>query len=91
MISEVDMPEQALKIKCPHCGKVRSINPAVFGGVKGPPSAALEKAYQQKRASVVEGRSTGSWVNLKCPSCGNPYQFNPKTNRVRLKPSRSSS
>jgi predicted RNA-binding Zn-ribbon protein involved in translation (DUF1610 family) len=85
------MPEQALKIKCPHCGKVRSINPAVFTGVKGLPSPALEKAYQQKRAAVVEGgRQTGGWVNLKCPSCGNPYQFNPKTSRVRLKPSRTS-
>ena len=68
------MPEQAIKITCPHCGKVRSINPAVFGAVKGPPSAALEKAYQKKRESVVEsGKQAGSWINLKCPNCGKPY------------------
>jgi hypothetical protein len=48
------MPEQAIKITCPHCGKVRTINPAVFGVSKGPPSAALEKAYQKKRESMVE-------------------------------------
>ncbi len=42
------MPEQAIKISCPHCGKVRTINPGVFGISKGPPSPALEKAYQKK-------------------------------------------
>ena len=85
------MPEQAIKITCPHCGKVRSINPAVFGAVKGPPSAALEKAYQKKRKSMVEsGKQAGSWINLKCPSCGKPYQYNSKTHKARLKPSRAS-
>lgn len=85
------MPEQAIKITCPHCGKVRSINPAVFGAVKGPPSAALEKAYQKKRESMVEsGKQAGSWINLKCPSCGKPYQYNSKTHKARLKPSRAS-
>ncbi len=84
------MPEQAIKITCPHCGKVRSINPGVFGEIKGPPSAALEKAYQKKRSSMVEpGKGTGSWVNLKCPSCGKPYQYNPKTRHARLKPNRA--
>lgn len=85
------MPEQAIKITCPHCGKVRSINPAVFGAVKGPPSAVLEKAYQKKRSTLVEpGRQSSSWVNLKCPNCGKPYQYNTKTHRARLKPSRTS-
>jgi predicted RNA-binding Zn-ribbon protein involved in translation (DUF1610 family) len=84
------MPEQAIKITCPHCGNIRSINPAVFGTIKGPPSPALEKAYQKKRSTMVgTGKSSGSWVNLKCPSCGTPYQFNPKTHKARLKPSRA--
>lgn len=81
------MPEQAIKITCPHCGKVRSINPAVLGTSKGPPSVALEKAYQKKRSSVVEsGKQAGSWINLRCPSCGEPYQYNPKTRHARVKP-----
>jgi len=87
MIMEVRMPEQAIKITCPHCGKVRSINPAVLGVSKGPPSQALEKAYQKKRASVVgSGQQPGSWINLRCPSCGKPYQYNSKTHRARIKP-----
>ena len=82
------MPEQAIKITCPHCGKVRTINPAVFGVSKGPPSAALDKAYQKKRETMVEpGKQSGSWMNLKCPSCGKPYQYNSKTHKARLKPS----
>ena len=81
------MPEQAVKITCPHCGKVRTVNPAVFGTSKGPPSAALEKAYQQKRETVVEGgKQGGSWINMKCPSCGKPYQYNAKTHKARIKP-----
>jgi predicted RNA-binding Zn-ribbon protein involved in translation (DUF1610 family) len=80
------MPEQAIKISCPHCGKVRTINPGVFGISKGPPSPALEKAYQKKRESMVSsGSKTASWVNLKCPNCGKPYQYNPKTHKARLK------
>ena len=82
------MPEQAIKIICPHCGKVRTINKAVFGVSKGPPSAALDKAYQKKRESLGDsGKQTGSWVNLKCPSCGKAYQYNSKTNKTRIKPS----
>jgi predicted RNA-binding Zn-ribbon protein involved in translation (DUF1610 family) len=88
---EVRMPEQAIKITCPHCGRVRTINPAVFGKVKGPPSPALEKAYQKKLSTVVEsGKLSGTWVNLKCPSCGMPYQYNQKTHKSRSKPSRAS-
>jgi predicted RNA-binding Zn-ribbon protein involved in translation (DUF1610 family) len=84
------MPEQAVKITCPHCGNVRSINPAVFGDLKGPPSAALKKAYQKKRETTVEpGRRSAGWVNLKCPHCGKAYQYNPKTHQARLKPSRT--
>jgi len=84
------MPEQAIKIACPHCGKIRTINPAVFGVSKGPPSAALEKAYQKKRETVVEpGGKSASWINLKCPNCGKPYQFNPKTHKARPKPSKA--
>ena len=86
---EVLMPEQAIKITCPHCGKVRTVNPAIFGGVSGPPSAALEKAYQKKRDTMVEGgKSANSWHNLKCPSCGKPYQYNSKTHKARLKPTK---
>ena len=85
------MPEQAIKITCPHCGKVRTINPAVFGKVKGPPSPALEKAYQKKLSTVVEsGRLSGTWVNPKAPSCGIPYQYNQKTHKARSNPSRAS-
>lgn len=82
------MPEQAIKITCPHCGKIRTVNPAVFGVAKGPPSRALEKAYEKKREAVVgPGKTTGSWVNLKCPHCGKPYQYNSKSHKARLKPS----
>ena len=81
------MPEQAIKVVCPHCGKIRTVNPAVFGVSKGPPSAALEKAYQRKRQSMVEsGSKTGSWLNLRCPQCGKPYQYNSKTHKSRPKP-----
>lgn len=81
------MPEQAVKITCPHCGKIRTINPAVFGISKGPPSKALEKAYQKKRETMVESANkSGSWLNLRCPNCGKPYQFNSKTYRARVKP-----
>ena len=84
------MAEQAIKITCPHCGKVRTINPEVFGVSKGPPRAAPEKAYQKKRDSVVgPGKGVGSWINLKCPSCGKPYQYNSKTHKARLKPTRA--
>jgi predicted RNA-binding Zn-ribbon protein involved in translation (DUF1610 family) len=80
------MPEQAIKVTCPHCGKIRTINPAIFGVSKGPPSAALEKAYTKKRASLVESAGkSASWVNLKCPNCGEPYQYNPKTHKARPK------
>lgn len=84
------MPEQAIKVICPHCGKQRTINPGVFGVSKGPPSAALEKAYQRKRESVVEGggKSAG-WVNLRCPNCGKTYQYSPKTHKARPKPSKA--
>ena len=81
------MPEQAIKITCPHCGKIRTVNPAILGISKGPPSAALEKAYQKKRETVVAaGNKSGTWVNLKCPSCGKPYQYNPRSHQARIKP-----
>jgi ribosomal protein S27E len=87
MGKEAGMPAQVIKIVCPHCGKVRTVNPAVFGVSKGPPSAALEKAYQKKRESMLgSGQSKGSWINLRCPGCGKPYQYNSKTQKVRLKP-----
>lgn len=80
------MPAQAIKIVCPHCGKTRTVNPAVLGVAKTPPSAALEKAYQKKRESLVgAGKQAGSWINMKCPHCGKPYQYNSKTNKTRLK------
>ncbi len=83
---EVPMPSQAIKVVCPHCGKIRTINPGVFGISKGPPSAALEKAYQKRRASLVEsGGKSAAWLNLKCPSCGMPYQYNPKTGKARTR------
>ncbi len=82
------MPEQAIKVVCPHCGKIRTVNPGVVGISKGPPSAALEKAYQAKRASVVEsGSKSAGWVNIRCPNCGKSYQYNPKTQKARPKPS----
>jgi len=88
---EVQMPEQAIKITCPHCGKVRTVNPAIFGISKGPPSAALEKAYQKKRETLVDsGRKSGTWINLKCPGCGQPYQYNPRSHQARVKPNRTS-
>ena len=80
------MPEQAIKITCPHCGKIRTVNPAIFGTVKGPPSAALEKAYAKKRETAIGTKQAGSWINMKCPSCGKPYQFNPKAYKTRIKP-----
>jgi endogenous inhibitor of DNA gyrase (YacG/DUF329 family) len=81
------MPEQAIKIICPHCGKIRTVNPAIFGIAKGPPSAALEKAYQKKRETLVDAsRKSAAWINLKCPSCGKPYQYNPRSHQARLKP-----
>jgi predicted RNA-binding Zn-ribbon protein involved in translation (DUF1610 family) len=81
------MPEQAVKITCPHCGNIRTVNPAILGVSKSPPSAALEKAYQKKRASLVESAGkSASWVNLKCPNCGKPYQYSPKTHKARPKP-----
>ena len=84
------MPEQAIKITCPHCGKVRTVNPALFGLSKGPPSAALQKAYQKKRDTLVEaGNKSGTWINLKCPACGKPYQFNPRSHQARVKPGSS--
>ena len=83
------MPAQAIRITCPHCGKVRTVNAAVLGISKGPPSPALEKAYQKKRESTLgPGKQAGSWVNLQCPNCGKPYQFNSKTYKARIKPSR---
>ena len=84
------MPEQAIKITCPHCGKVRTVNPAIFGISKGPPSVALEKAYQKKREALGDsGRKSGTWVNTKCPSCGRLYQYNPRSHQARLKPDRT--
>jgi endogenous inhibitor of DNA gyrase (YacG/DUF329 family) len=84
---EVNMPEQAIKITCPHCGKIRTINPAIFGISKGPPSAALEKAYQKKREKMMDaGHKSGSWISLKCPGCGRPYQYNPRSHQVRVRP-----
>ncbi|OGN93461.1 MAG: hypothetical protein A2Y88_03735 [Chloroflexi bacterium RBG_13_48_10] len=82
------MPEQAIKITCPHCGKIRSVNPAIFGTIKGPPSAALEKAYQKKRSTMTgPGKQGSGWINMKCPSCGKSYQYNPKARQARVKPS----
>lgn len=82
------MPAQAIKIACPHCGKIRTINSAILGVSKSPPSAALEKAYQKKRASLVESAGkSASWVTLKCPNCGKSYQYNPKTHKARAKSS----
>jgi predicted RNA-binding Zn-ribbon protein involved in translation (DUF1610 family) len=81
------MPEQAIKVVCPHCGKVRTVNPAIFGVSHGPPSKALEKAYQKKRASMVQpGSKSAGWLTMKCPSCGQSYQYNPKTGKARPKP-----
>lgn len=79
------MPEQAIKITCPHCGKVRTVNPAIFGRAKGPPSSLLEKAYQKKREGMVSAAKSASWVNMRCPSCGKSYQYNPKVNKARPK------
>ena len=81
------MPQQAIKITCPHCGKIRTVNPAIFGISKGPPSAALEKAYQKKRETMGNAaRKSASWINLNCPGCGRSYQYNPRSHQARIKP-----
>ena len=83
--------EQQIKIKCPHCGWIRSIDIQAYTDV-GETDAArglgdeLKKAAETIRklltTSSVDEAST--WLDMpKCPECEKTYRYNVKTHTVK--------
>jgi hypothetical protein len=90
-------PTQTHKVKCPHCGWIRTVSVPVLADesladiAKGGPGAAgaLERLTEAAR-SIVRGLAgagapaPSGWVDMPaCPECGNVYQYNIYTQETR--------
>ena len=82
---------QDKKIKCPHCGWVRTVPVRVIEDagttdvVKGIETVIKDIGEKIKAAlSDKQLNEANAWIDIpKCPNCGNTYQYNTLTGESR--------
>jgi uncharacterized protein (UPF0212 family) len=83
--------QQTTKIKCPHCGWVRSLQVAATADlatthvVRGA-SDALKAVAERIRDMLADHEldQANAWIDLpECPHCGNPYRYNVTTGETQ--------
>ena len=83
---------QVRKIKCPHCGFIRTVPVSVLedeslgSAVRGGLSDALHGAAERIRAALSDPAldQANAWIDLPpCGHCHQPYQYNARTGEVR--------
>ncbi len=86
------MEKQERKVKCPHCGWVRTIDVSVYEDeaaatvVAGRMSDVLRAAVARVREMLADPRleEANAWVDMPpCPHCQNVYRYNVRTGEVR--------
>ncbi len=82
---------QQRKIKCPHCGWIRTLNVAAVEDastatvVRGM-GDELKKAIEKIKAALADSQldEANAWIDMpKCPNCGNVYSYNVRTLETR--------
>jgi RNase P subunit RPR2 len=81
--------EQTIKMKCPHCGWIRSLSLAIeedsFTDVVRGPIDELKKAAARIKAALTDSKLNEANERLdmpKCSNCGNVYRYNLRTREV---------
>jgi hypothetical protein len=81
--------EQVEKIKCPHCGWIRSINldatldESMASVVMG--ENVLQGIARRIKAAQADARldAANAWIDMPaCPHCKNTYRYNVRTGEV---------
>jgi uncharacterized protein (UPF0212 family) len=83
--------EQVKKIKCPHCGWVRSVNvgaleDASVASVVLGPGEALKAIAEKIKAALNDAAldEANAWIDMSaCPHCNQVYQYNVRTGERR--------
>jgi hypothetical protein len=84
-------PEQTRKIKCPHCGWIRTLPVGVVEDlaethvVRGF-TDALKDAAAKIKVALTDSRTdeANAWIDMPpCPHCQNTYQYNVRTGERR--------
>lgn len=83
--------EQIKKIKCPHCGWIRSVNVAaledasmasVVRGLDDAIKTIIERINQVLGDTALD--EANAWMDMPaCPYCDNVYQYNVRTGETR--------
>jgi predicted RNA-binding Zn-ribbon protein involved in translation (DUF1610 family) len=81
--------EQVKKIKCPHCGWIRSVNVSVAETgttdvVRGM-SDTLKDVARHIKELLADRQldAANAWLDMPaCPHCGNVYRYNVRTGEV---------
>ncbi len=83
--------EQEIKIKCPHCGWIRSIpagvieNESMASVVRGL-GDHIKAVAEKIRALLADPQmdEANAWVDMPaCPHCNKVYRYNARTSEVR--------
>lgn len=82
---------QDKKIKCPHCGWIRTVPVKVIEEtgttdvVRGIETVIKDIGERIKAAlSNKQLNEANAWINMpKCPHCSNTYQYNTRTGESR--------
>jgi phage FluMu protein Com len=82
---------QDKKIKCPHCGWIRTVPIRVIEEagttdvVKGIETVIKNIGEKLKAAlSDTQLNEANSWIDMpRCPNCSNTYQYNTRTGETR--------
>ena len=86
------METQERKVKCPHCGWVRTLDVTVYEDellatvVAGRMSDALRAAVERIKEMLADPHleEANAWVDMPpCPYCGKVYRYNVRTGEVR--------
>ncbi len=84
--------KQIRKVKCPHCGWVRTLDVTVYEDellatvVAGRMSDALRDAVERVKGLLADPQldEANAWVDMPpCPHCQNVYQYNVRSGKVR--------
>jgi hypothetical protein len=83
--------EQPRKMKCPHCGWIRTVLATILedesaASVVAGPIDSIRDIYSRIRQALSSPSTeqAGTWIDIpKCSNCQNVYQYNPYTGETR--------
>ena len=83
--------DQVKKIKCPHCGWVRTINTSAIedagttDAVRGAGGDTLRSVARRIKELMADKQldAANAWIDMPtCPHCENSYRYNVRTGEV---------